>query len=224
MRTNWIVRTGLVAALVGAAPLLAQPPYTFPSPTPQYTSMTTLMPVTAANGSSSTTHTGGGQTLTFSSSMTAFNVPGSWPVWGAPPHTEGTPPRVLATPLGVTTLTITLANPSNTFGFEIEPASVGSHNVTAQFFNGATLIMGITQSIAYDSARLMVVSHSAPVTSVQISAPGSGGFAVAQFRFGNAIVGAPATAIPALGLPELGALGLMLAAAGALLARRQQTA
>jgi hypothetical protein len=211
---------------LGAAPALAQP-FTIPDPTPQYTSLTTLIPITTAHLASTTTLSGGGQTLTFSTSLTGFDVNTfGWTVWGAPPQTEGTPARVLATAINQTSLTITLSNPQNTFGFELEPANVGPSSMTVSFFNGATLLGTVTRSIPYNGARLMELSGTTPITSVQISAPGSGGFAMAQFRFGNALIGGPGStnAVPALGLPELGALGLLLAGAGALLARRQQHA
>src|ERR1044072_1606326 len=190
MRTNWILRTVLCGIALGAVPLFAQP-FTIATPTAQYTSSTTVIPITTANLDTATTLSGGGQTLTFSPSLLALNVPSIWPVWGAPPNTEGTPTRVLATNINVTAATITLSSPQATFGFEIEPASAsGTHTMTATFFSGATPIAVVTQNIPYNGARLIAVSHTTPISSVQISAPTSGGFALAQFRFGNTLIGA----------------------------------
>jgi hypothetical protein len=219
MRTNWI----LLAGLIGAAPIFAQP-YAVSTPTAQYTSLTTLVPVTASHLDTTSAVSGGGQTLTLSSSVTVFSFGSIWTVWGAPPNTEGNPAKVLGTATNQTALTITLSSPSNTFGFEMEPVNAGGpYSLSVSFYAGAVLLGTSTQSVAYNAARLFALSSATPITSVQISAPlSAGGFGMAQFRFGNAIVGAPTPAVPTLGLPELGALSLMLAAAGALLARRQQ--
>jgi hypothetical protein len=123
-----------------------------------------------------------------------------------------------------TTETLTLSSPVNTFGFELEPANVAGSpfSMTVQFFNGATQVAAVTRTIAYNGAVLMAFSLPTPITSAVITAPaGAGGFAIAQIRFGNVFLFAPPSTVPALGPAGLGTLGLMLAAAGSLLARRR---
>ena len=228
MRLNWIQKAAL--CIVAAASAFAQP-YTISSPTAQYTGATTVVPV-VLSGPPVTSLISGGQTLTFSTPLTQLTVPGTWSAWGTPPDTETATPLVLASAIDQTALTITLSPAATTFGFEIEPANVGgfpptAYSITATFFNGGTAVGAITRAMTYNGARIFALSSATPITSVQIASPlAAGGFALTQFRVGSVLIGAPpppATPIPALGLPELGALGLLLAAAGALLARRQQT-
>jgi hypothetical protein len=226
MRLNWILQTALCAGALAVAPAFAQP-YTISSPTAAYTGNTTVVPI-SVTGLPVGSLIGGGQTLTFSTNLTQFTVPGTWAAWGSPPDTESANPLVLASAINQTALTIALSPAATTFGFEIEPANVGglppsAYPITATFFNGATTLGSINRSLTYNGARVFAFSSSTPITSVQISSPlAAGGFALSQFRVGALLIGAPpAAVIPTLGLPELGALGLLLAGAGALLARRQ---
>jgi hypothetical protein len=233
MRLHPILQAVVCVAIAGAAPAFGQA-FQISSPTPAYTGNTTLPAV--STGAGIVAVSGGGQTVTFSAPLTGSVVGsvGGWTVWGTPPDTETATPTVLATAFFpvVTSLTLTLSSPVTTFGLEIEPANATTfptptaHPITATFFNGATTLGTVTRSVTYNGARVFALSSSTPITSVQISAPAAaGGFAMGRFRFGNSLIGGPdPTAIPALGLPELSALALILAAAGALLARRQQAA
>lgn len=217
MRLSWL-------AIVAAVPAYAQF-YAVSSPTSQYVSNTTVISLPSGGGVSSIA--GGGQTLSFSASLDGVAVGSGWTVWGIPPDTETATPAVLATTEAQTSLTINLATPATTFGFEIEPANMGaipipvSFTLAATFYNGTTALGSVSRTVTYNGARLIAASSATPITRVQISAPSTaGGFAMAQFRFGNTWLGAPlATAIPALGFPELGVLALLLAALGAILAR-----
>jgi hypothetical protein len=217
------------------APLFAQP-YTISSPTAEYLANTTLIPVTGANLSSVPTLTGGGRTIAFSPAMMVF---AAWSPWGAPPDTESSTPRVLATTItNQTAETLTISPPATTVGFEIEPSNFCSplpacssgpstpFTFTVAFLNGSTTLGTVTRSIFYNAARLIAFSSSTPITTVQISVPAAaGGFALAQFRFGTILIGAPpASGIPTLGPPALSALALLLLAAGALLSRAQPIA
>jgi hypothetical protein len=225
MRLTWILQTALCAGVATLAPAFAQP-FTISSPTAQYTGNTTVVPI-AVTGVPVPSLTSGGQTLTFSTNLNQFTVPGSWSAWGLPPDTETANPLVLASAINQTAVTITLSPAARTFGFEIEPANVGgfpptAYTISATFFNGATPLGSISRALTYNGARVFALSSATPITSVQISSPlAAGGFALAQFRVGSVLIGESLSVIPTLGLPELSALGLLLAGAGAMLARRQ---
>jgi hypothetical protein len=216
-------RTLLWIGLAAALPASAQF-YVISTPTAQYTGNTTVLPIVAANFASVASLTAGGQTVTFTPSLTAASIGTGWNFWGAPPNTESSTPRLLETDPGVTTVTLALSAPATTFGFELDPANVAGSpfSMTATFLNGATTVGTITRTIAFNGALLMAGSSATPITSVVITAPGAaGGFAIAQLRFGNVLL-APVSTVPALGTAGLGTLGLLLAAAGSLLARRRQ--
>jgi hypothetical protein len=89
--------------------------------------------------------------------------------------------------------------------------------------NGGTALGTITQSISGASgARLAASSATQPITSVVVTAPaGAGGFAIAQLRYGFQST-PPPTGVPTLDTTASCGLGVLLAAAGALLARKQQ--
>jgi hypothetical protein len=219
-----LARLVLTIGLAGCFPAFAQ---FFPisSPTAAYTTQTTLIPITGLDSSSVPSLSGGGQTITFSTNLSVFTVPtGGWNAWAPPPDTESSTPRVLASGVNQTSLTMTLSTAVNTFGFEIEPANVGgvppvAFTISATFFSGATNLGTVTRSITNTGARLEAASSTTPITSVQITAPlAAGGFAMAQFRSGNVLIGAPT--VPAVGLPALGGLALLLAASASFLARR----
>jgi hypothetical protein len=210
----------LFAGLVVCLPAVAQ---FFPiaTPLPPYTAGAQLLPITGADDTQLSSLSGGGQTLTFSTSLTALTVgpTGGWAVWGSPPNTEGGTPRVVATPGNQTNLTVTLSSPVNTFGFEVEPANSGglpatSFAISATFFNGSTVLGTVTRSVTFNSALLEAASSATPITSVQITAPAAaGGWAIAQFRTGNLPVAAPVS-VPTVGIPGLAGLALLLGAAG----------
>ena len=199
-----------------------------PQPTTAYKSATTLIPITVPDGTTLTSVSNGGQTITFGSVVpsasifSARTVPsGGWATWGAPPATESSTPRVVATVNPVTSVTLNLAIPSQTFGVEVEPDDFAVFTISAAFYSGGTLLGTVSQAVNGSAGALLAGGSSAfPITSVVITAPASaGGFAMAQFRYGGAV---PGVAIPTLRTTAMLGLGCLLAAAGALLAQAQK--
>lgn len=206
--------------LLGLAPVFAQ--FTaIPQPTGSYTSGSALMAISTPDLTSvGTTLTDGTQTLTFSTAPQARTVPTNWATWANTPNTEGNTPKIVAIITGLTSFTITLSVPTTTFGFEFEP-NAGTHTISATFLNGSTTLGTISQSVAGASgARLFAATSTTPITSVSLSIPaGASGFGLARFRYTAS--GPTVTPIPAAGPASLGALSLLLAAAGTLLARKR---
>jgi hypothetical protein len=196
------------------------------TPAAVYAGGTASIAIANPEGAAVTALTAGGQTITFSSSMTALTVGGvgGWGFWGSPPDTESATPRVLATPANETSLTIALSAPVNTFGFEIEPANSGGFPPTpflfnATFLNGTNTLGAVSRSVTFNGAMLIAATSTTPITSVRITAPATaGGWAIAQFRSGN--VPTALASVPALSPAALVALALLLASAGTILARR----
>lgn len=213
------LKSGVWLALA-AAPAFAQ--FTpIATPASAYTSSTTLIPIAAADFATFSSLAGSGQTVTVSVPLQAQTVPAIWSTWGSPPKTESSTPRVGWTTS--TTATLTLASPARTFGVEIEPLNSATYTVTVTFLNGSTTVGTISQAVTGDSGALLFAATSIPpITSVVItSGAGSGGFALAQFRFALP----PAiTSVPAVSTTALWGLGMALLAGGALLARRQSPA
>jgi hypothetical protein len=219
-----LLTVGICIAMCGVIPALAQFT-TYPTPVPAYTGGSTLMSIPGANFSTTTTLTDGAQTLTFSSAVGVRQVPGGgWATWNSPPNVESSAPKVLAITTGLTSLTITLGNPVTLFGVEIEPNS-GTQAVALTYYNDATVLGSISQSVVGTSgAKLFAGSASTPITSVVLTIPsGASGFAMAQFRYGNTPTATTSTVVgaPALSLPAMGGLALLLVACGSLLARQQ---
>jgi hypothetical protein len=214
-----LLTAGLAMAVMGALPASAQF-LTFATPTVPYTGGTTLVPIPGANFSTTTSLTDGVETFGFSSTVDVRTVPaGGWSTWNSPPAVESATPKVIGAP-GATTLTITLSPSRATFGIEIEPNS-GTQPVTVTYFNGVTTLGTIAQSVvATSGALLFAASSSTPITSVTISVPAGGGFAMAQFRYGSNFLGIGPT-VPTAGMPAMSGLAIALLACGSLLARRQ---
>ena len=180
----WLGLAGSIPAFGQFAPIA--------SPTAAYTGSTTLIPITGSDGTAVPSITDGTQTIMFSSALSAATVPsGGWATWGAPPNTESSTPRVL-TNFTTNTLTMTLSVPSHTFGFEIEPDSFGAFLITANFYNGSTLLGTVSRTVNGDAGALLAAgSDTTTITSVVITAAsGANGFAVAELRYGSTILGA----------------------------------
>jgi hypothetical protein len=196
-------------------------------PTPSYTGSTTLIPITVPDNTpvTSLTSTDGKETITLSTAFSAQTVGigfFTWSTWGSPPNTESSTPRILAYFNPITSVTLTLSLPASTFGFEIEPDQIGLFPVSVSFYNGSTLLGTVQRNINGNAGALLTAASSTtPITSVAIAIPADAlGFAMAQFRYAQVI---PPT-VPALSTAALGALGLLLAGAGTLLARARRTA
>lgn len=194
-----------------------------PQPTPAYTGGTTMYLITTPNGNSmGTTLTQGSQTLTLSNALQAATIGSGWANWASPPNTEGAAGTRVGIYVGsLTSYTITLSEPTTTFGFEWEPNN-GTSTMTATFYNGATALGTITQSVGYTAARLYAATSTTPITSVSLSFPdtGGGGFAFARFRFATTST----ETVPALGPVGLCVLAILLLGAGAMFVRKPRAA
>ena len=217
-----LLAAGLCVAVVGSVPAFAQ--FTpIATPVASYTGSTTVLSIPGANFSTTSTLADANETLTFSNPVDVRTVPsGGWGTWNSPPATESATPKVLYN--SGLSLTIGLSSPKTIFGFEVETNNSGTYSVTATFYNGATVLGTITQSIVSTSGALLAAASSGtPITSVTITAAaGSGGFAIAQLRYASPAAPPTVTSVPVLGLPAMGALAILLLACGSLLARRQK--
>ncbi len=157
-----------------------------PQPDAAYLAATTNIPITIADGTTTTSLADATETVTFSQAMTAATVPaGGWTTWGAPPATESSTPRVLSSDTS-NSVTVSFSRPTATFGVEMEPFDFGSHSMTATFFEGTTQIGSITQDVEGDAGALLFAASTPDqaFTSVVLTTDGtSGGFAIAQVRY-----------------------------------------
>jgi hypothetical protein len=141
-----------------------------------YTGSTTLIPITGNDSDTQTTLGDSNLTITFSTLMEEFTVPGTWANWGTPPAVETGTPRVLA-PLDftVTSVTMTFSAPVSIFGVEVEPdaLSQGAFPVEESFYNGATLLGTIDANLDGTTGSLFAASSTTPITSVNITIAGN---------------------------------------------------
>ena len=167
-----------------------------PQPNAAYTSTTTLIPIVGADFGTQTSISDATLTVNFSTALERRTVPGGgWATWGSPPFTESSTPRVLFCS-SCSTLTLNLSTSVRTFGFEMEPNQFQPFSMTAQFFNGATLIGTITQSVNGSAgARLFAaLTNTDSFNRIVITSGDNTGFAIAQIRYG---AGGPAVPEPA---------------------------
>jgi hypothetical protein len=185
------------------APGAAQAFTVISQPDAAYVAGTTLVDLSAlADDDTLSGITQGSQTITFSQTMTKTTVPAGWATWGAPPATETSTPEVLYQEVS-RVLDLTLSQAATIFGLELEPDIFGSYPIKADFYNGATLVGSISQTVAGQAgARLFAADDAAGFTRVVLeeTSSTSRGFAMAQLRFGPE----PASAVPGP-LPLLGA-------------------
>ena len=131
----------------------------------------------------------GTESVTFSGACAAIMIRGGdWATWSDPPFAEA--PAGSAFPGvysgGATLVTLTLGVPTQTFGVEMEPNPFAIHGMTADFYNGATLVGSV--SIPVDGqagARLFAGGTTTDqFTSVVLSSDVD--FAFSQIRYGGA--------------------------------------
>ena len=172
-------------------------------PNAAYTSATHLIAITPPDGTVISSVSDGIETVSFSPTLTTATVPsGGWNNWNSPPDAETSTPRV-AFNATATTETFTLSTPAATFGVEAEADTFGTDTISANFFNGVTLLGTISQSVTTPSGSMLFAGTSTglPITSVTVSETGPAtGLGFAQLRYdppaspltgstGNAITG-----------------------------------
>jgi hypothetical protein len=132
----------------------------------------------------------GGVTLTSSNLLNKRSVPSSWNNWSSPPNSESSTPAVAWNNTSQSD-TLTLSPGVGLFGFETEANLSGTWALTAQYFNGATLLGSISQTITSPNGARLAAASDVNITSVTVSWSGSTeGFGMAQFRY------APVAAVP----------------------------
>jgi hypothetical protein len=162
-------------------------------PVASYTAATTLIPITVPDGTPVPTLADAHEAVTFSSTMFALTAPSvSWNNWGSPPNTESATPRLLGINPVIASLTLTLSAPATEFGVELQTNQFGAFTLTADFFDGATLVGSISRTVTTpgvplgpptDGALLFAASSDQAFTRVVLSAPSTTGFGLAQVRY-----------------------------------------
>jgi hypothetical protein len=227
------IGAALVVLCLVAAPRARAAIIPITNPTPAYQAQTTLIPITAPDFTVVSSVTGGGLTVSFSQMMQARTVtpgdPSNWDTWSVPPNSENATPRILFTgPAGMnqtqTSVTLSFSHPVSTFGVEMQPNNFDIYSLTADFYNGVTLLGSITRLVdglgegdpnnpnPGGGARLFAATifpGGLPFTSVVLHAnegqvgpfgtPGPNGFAIAEIRFSES----------PLPIPEPGSLAVL---------------
>ena len=153
-----------------------------------YTTVTSLIPITAADNVNAVSDTDGTQTITYSSISKVYRtMPTSWTSWGPTPYTEGDGDGLRLIYINGFSINITLTIPMAIFGLEAQPDVFGFLNITIQVFNGATSLGSFTRNINGSAqARLLAVSSDVNFNKVKISCSDS--FGIARFRYGATAV------------------------------------
>jgi len=205
----------LLAGLSLSIPSVQAALVQIPQPDAAYTSSTTLLPITGNDGDTTTSLSDANLTVTFSTDMQKFI--GSWGNWGTPPTVETSTPNVLAPVdfLNVNSFVMSFSTGLRTFGIEVEPDAFtqGFFPVSVQFFNGATSLGTLIDSMDGSTAELFAAMSTTPITSVIVTISGNSNLpagtdpAIAQVRYNLA-----ATAVPEPAVMFTGAAGLALLA------------
>lgn len=185
-------------------------------PNTAYTSSTTLVDLASiTDGTTVNSLVSGTETISLSTNLTKWTVPVplGYSFWGSPPFTESSTPPVLQSGTSLTSLTLSFGLAVNTFGLELQgnPAVPALSSFTMNFYDNATLVGSVTQSVNSNQtatdpgARLFAAtSLSNAFTQVVITAPlAASGFGIAQLRFGTASV-----------VPEPASIAMMAQAIG----------
>jgi hypothetical protein len=142
----------------------------------------------------------GSQTLSFSSTLEARQVPGSWTTWAG-----DRTPRVLYT-IDVNSVTGTFSSGYAAFGLVAEPEPLDTYTFTLLLADGTSM----TQDILGDSgAAFMGFIAGSPIASWTLSAPVN--FAFGEMVYGTEVSGATGVPEPLtlllLGLGLIGVAG-----------------
>lgn len=170
----------LVSAFLAAVPAAAFT--TIPSPDAPYRTDTALIGVPA----SPLPRTSWGDpdlTVDFSTPLLPLTVGAGWATWGSPPDTEQDNPRVWWTQ-GETSLTFEFSAPLSIWGFEAQPNPFGLLDITADFYQGITLLGSITRTVDGNSgARLFAAETDTGFFFSRVVVTSNADFAVAQLRY-----------------------------------------
>jgi hypothetical protein len=158
----------------------------FATPVAKYVSKTCVIDLSAiADGTSLTSVSGCGVTVSFSSPMTKYSVPATWATWGSPPDTESASPNVLWSEFA-TSITLTTSNKNRRIGIEAEPNPFSVHTMSATFRKGnGNAIGSVTRDVdGSGGARLFAGKVGTPkkqwIKYVDVASDVD--FAIAQIR------------------------------------------
>lgn len=188
-----MIRTIAIAA--GMAFAFAAPSFAITqivSPTDDYRTNTSLIGV-PDNGLERNAWGDMALTVNFSSPLAPRTVGVNWATWGSPPETEQAAPRIWYSQ-GENDVTFTFSQALNIWGFEAQPNDFDVFDITVEFYDGAVLLGSIVRAVDGNSgARLFAAAadFGEQFTSVRIRTDGD--FAVAQLRYGLAVIPEPAT-------------------------------
>ena len=159
-----------------------------PQPDASYQARTTKINIVDPDFTDLTSITDGTLTITFSAIREVHTVPGGgWSTWSSPPNSESSTPRVLTADNydpSATTLTLSFSQPLLTFGVEAEPDPFSVHTITADFYNGATLVGSISLGVDGNAgARLFAADATGGTQFTSVVFTSDADFALAQFRY-----------------------------------------
>ena len=108
-----------------------------------YTACTSLYPAGAEFSTYTSVIGIGGSTVSFSATGEGRIVGSSWATWSSPPFSESATPAITFFS-GVSTVTLTLSNPSSVFGFELEPNPFSVKSYKVEYFDALAASLGST--------------------------------------------------------------------------------
>jgi hypothetical protein len=212
-KNRWYLSTAFAVVAFVSAPaaygslsFVAQPGGTVFCGT--YDVCTSLMPITAADGTTFSTVTDGIVTATLTDALLSQVVGVDWATWNTPPAVESATPNVGQTD-GVTE-TIALSQAVEVLGFELEPEEFTTDTVTVSFFGAGSTFLGDEDlPVNGDGGALLFAADAGSplITSVTISDATAGNtFAMANFRYAG--LGSTST------VPEPASASLLLIGGG----------
>lgn len=163
----------------------------YTNPDAGYTGATTLLPITVTNDTVVSSLSDGTLTMTISPSSVAHTVPGGgWSTWSSSPYSETSTPRLLAD-YSSTSVWLNLSTPLVIFGFEAEPDPFGLYDITADFYNGGTLVGTITRAVEGSAGARLFAAQTTDLSFTSVHVTSAYDFGMAQFRYAPAETGVP---------------------------------